>query len=55
MDYISKADWRNPEWKYVKAADTNIAKTFARIRKEMEQQKQLKPQTVVAINKTGVK
>lgn len=34
---ISKASVLDPNWKYVSAADTNIAKTFARIRREMKE------------------
>ena len=32
----SKADWKNPNWKYIPAAQTDVAKTIARVRREME-------------------
>lgn len=33
----------DPNWKYTKAVATDIRKTFARIRREMEQKKEQKP------------
>jgi hypothetical protein len=37
-DWKSKADWRDPSWKYVPAASTDISKTIARIRRELKEQ-----------------
>jgi hypothetical protein len=36
-DWKSKADWRDPSWKYVPAASTDISKTIARIRRELKE------------------
>ena len=35
MTWESKANWKDPKWKYVGAAQTDISKTLARVRKEM--------------------
>lgn len=55
MEWQSKANWKDPNWKYVRAEKTDIAKTFARIKREMEQLKNPQSQTVVAMKKIGVK
>jgi hypothetical protein len=36
VEYVSKASWRNPEWKYTPASATNVARTIARVRKELK-------------------
>ena len=33
----------NPQWRYTNAASTNIAKTFARVRREQEAAKKQQP------------
>jgi hypothetical protein len=40
QEWKTQANWKDRNWKYVNAASTNIEKTFARVRKEMEQLKQ---------------
>jgi hypothetical protein len=35
-NWTSKANWKDPNWKYVPASQTNIAETIARVKKEME-------------------
>jgi hypothetical protein len=46
MDWKSKANWMDRDWKYVPASKTDISKTIARVRREMkelaEQQKSVK-------------
>jgi len=37
-DWKSKADWRDPSWKYVPAAATDISKTIARVKRELKEQ-----------------
>jgi hypothetical protein len=33
----SRANWKDPEWKYVSAAATDISKTYARVIAEMKE------------------
>ena len=33
----SKADWKDPNWKYIPAAATDVSRTIARIKKEMKE------------------
>jgi hypothetical protein len=33
-----KANWKDPSWKYVPAASTDISKTIARIKRELKEQ-----------------
>lgn len=40
QQWQTQASWKNPNWKYINAASTNIAKTIARVRKEMQQLRQ---------------
>lgn len=35
----SKASWKNPKWKYKNADFTDVKKTIARVRREMEKLK----------------
>jgi hypothetical protein len=44
----------DPNFKYVPARDTNIAKTFARLRKEQAKARALTSATVISINKDKV-
>jgi len=37
-DWKSKADWKDPSWKYVPAASTDISKTIARVKRELKEQ-----------------
>lgn len=46
----SKADYRNPDWKYKRSVETDISKTIARVRKEMEALQQ-QPQRVVELKR----
>ena len=36
-EWESKADWKDRNWKYVPAATTDVAKTIARIKREMKE------------------
>lgn len=53
MKYESTADWRDPNWKYVPAAATDVARTFARIRRELkaldDKQKENKHETIDSV------
>lgn len=40
-------------WRYVPAASTNVAATFARIRREQKAAEQIKPSTVRPLKKKG--
>jgi hypothetical protein len=48
----SKADWKNPNWKYTPAAATDVAKTIARIKREMKELAEQKPRQVVQLKKS---
>lgn len=37
MEWNSKADWKNRNWKYVNAASTDVTKTIARVKREMKE------------------
>ena len=49
----SKANWKDPKWKYVPAAATDVAKTFARIRREMKELAEQQPKQVVQLKKVA--
>lgn len=36
-EWKSKADWKNPSWKYIPASATDISKTIARVKREMKE------------------
>lgn len=36
-EWKSKADYRDPTWKYVKEDETDIRKTFRRVEREIQQ------------------
>lgn len=36
-EWKSKADWKDRNWKYTKAASTDIAKTIARVKREIKE------------------
>lgn len=44
----------DPQFKYVPARDTNIAKTFARLRREQAKAKALTKAAVIPINKDRI-
>ncbi len=49
MEWKSKADWRNNNWKYTSAAATDVSKTIARVKKEMKdlaEQRKEKPKVL---------
>lgn len=37
-EWKSKANWKDPNWKYTPAAATDISKTIAKIKREMKEQ-----------------
>jgi hypothetical protein len=37
-NWKSKANWKDPSWKYVPAAATDISKTIARVKRELKEQ-----------------
>jgi hypothetical protein len=37
-NWKSKANWKDPNWKYVPAASTDISKTIARVKRELKEQ-----------------
>lgn len=37
VEWKSKANWKNLKWKYKPSFDTDVAKTIARVQKEMKQ------------------
>lgn len=37
MQWESKANWKDRNWKYTNAASTDVAKTIARVKKEMKE------------------
>lgn len=41
----SKANWKDPKWKYVPAAATDVAKTIERVKREMKALEEQKPKT----------
>lgn len=49
----SKADWKDPSWKYVNAASTDITKTIARVRREMKELAESHPKQVVPLKKVA--
>lgn len=49
----SKADWKNPNWKYTNAASTDVSKTIARVRREMAEIEKAKPKNLVQLKKAG--
>lgn len=51
ISWQSKADWRNPNWKYTKAAATDISKTIARIKREMKELQEKAPDRVVHLKR----
>jgi hypothetical protein len=51
-EWKSKADWKNPDWKYVPASQTDVAKTIARIKREMKELAEQKPRQVVQLKKS---
>lgn len=36
----TQANWKDRNWKYINAASTDVAKTIARVKQEMEQSKE---------------
>jgi hypothetical protein len=52
-EWKSKADWKNPNWKYTPAAATDVAKTIARIKREMKEAAEQKPTQVVELKKVA--
>lgn len=40
QQWQTQANWKDRNWKYVNASSTDIAKTIARVKKEMQQLKQ---------------
>jgi hypothetical protein len=49
----SKADWKNPKWKYTPAAATDVAKTIARVQREMKELAEMQPVKLVQVKKVG--
>ena len=49
----SKANWKDPKWKYTPAAATDVAKTIARVRREMREIEESRPKNLVQLKKTG--
>ena len=49
----SKANWKDPNWKYVNAASTDITKTIARVKREMKEAEEQKPKQVVQLKKVA--
>ena len=49
----SKANWKDPKWKYVPAAATDVAKTIERVRREMKALEEQKPKQVVQLKKVA--
>jgi hypothetical protein len=54
MEWRSRADWKDPNWKYKRSTETDVAKTIERIKREMKAIEQKKP-ILVQIKKTAVK
>jgi flagellar motor switch/type III secretory pathway protein FliN len=50
-EWKSKADWRDPKWKYIPAAATDVSKTIARVRREMKELAGSQPQKVINVTK----
>ena len=48
----SKADWRNPDWKYTPAAATDISKTIARVKREIRELQEKLPDRVVELKRS---
>jgi hypothetical protein len=49
----SKASWKNPDWKYVPSAATDVSKTIARVRREMRELQEQAPRQVVQLKKVA--
>lgn len=49
----SKANLDNPNWRYVPAAATDVAKTIARVRREMRELQEQAPRQVVQLKKAA--
>ena len=49
----SKADWKDPSWKYTPAAATDVAKTIARIKREMKEAAEREPVKVTQLKKVA--
>jgi hypothetical protein len=49
----SKANWKDPNWKYVNAASTDITKTIARVKREMKEAEEQQPKRVVQLKKVA--
>jgi len=52
-EWKSKANWKDPKWKYTTAAATDISKTIARVRREMKEIEESRPKNLVQLKKTG--
>ena len=52
-EWKSKANWKDPKWKYTNAASTDVAKTIARVRREMKEIEESRPKNLVQLKKTG--
>ena len=51
MEWESKANWKDRNWKYTHSSKTDISKTLARVRKEMNEIQEQKPLKIVKIKK----
>ena len=47
----SKANWKDPSWKYTHSTQTDITKTIARVKREMKEAEEQKPKQVVQLKK----
>lgn len=49
----SKADWKDPNWKYVNAASTDVSKTIERVKREMKALEEQQAKQVVQLKKVA--
>jgi hypothetical protein len=55
MEWRSRADWKDPNWKYKKSTETDVARTIQRVKREMKAIEEQKKPILVQIKKTAVK
>lgn len=52
-EWKSKADWKDPNWKYTPASQTDVSRTIARVRKEMKDIAEQQVRRVVNFKKSA--